>query len=77
MLTAQPLYLVPAGIALLAVIAVDLFKEFKDDISIRKTVSKYSVALQTFIMAVLIVVIILYGSYGPGYTAQDFIYMQF
>ena len=77
MLTAEPKYLIPAGIAFAIVLAVDIIKEFKKDISIRDTIAKWGYTLQTIVIVFLIIGIILYGSYGPGYTAQDFIYMQF
>lgn len=78
MLTSEALYLIPAAVALIAVVVVDLIKEFKlKENSLRDTISKYSVVLQTVIVAALIVGIIIFGAYGAGYTAQDFIYMQF
>jgi len=40
-------------------------------------IEKWGYTVQTLIVAFLVVGIILYGSYGPGFTAQDFIYMQF
>ena len=66
-----------AGIALIFVIVIDLIKEFKKDISIRDEVRKRGYTLQTCIIIALIIVLVLFGSYGPGFTAQDFIYMQF
>jgi len=69
-------YLIPAVIGLLVVLIIDLIKEFKK-VSIRDVIEKWGYTVQTLIVAFLVVGIILYGSYGPGFTAQDFIYMQF
>ena len=78
MLTSQQKHLVVALIVMAIVFVVDLIKEFKlKDGSIRDAIAKRSVVLQTVALAALIVIIVLFGSYGPGFTAQDFIYMQF
>ena len=69
-------YLIPAGIAFIAVLVVDLIKEFKG-ISIRDKISSWGAFAETAIISCIIVGLILFGSYGPGFTAQDFIYMQF
>lgn len=68
--------MVVALIATLVLLIVDLIKE-KKQISIIQTVNKKSTVLQTVVIILLIVSIILLGSYGPGISAKDFEYMQF
>ena len=65
-----------AGIALAVVLIVDLIKEFKK-VSIRNFIINHGYTLQTITICIMIVVIIFFGSYGPGFSAENFIYMQF
>ena len=65
-----------AGIALAVVLIVDLIKEFKK-VSVRNFIINHGYTLQTITICIMIVVIIFFGSYGPGFSAENFIYMQF
>lgn len=69
-------YLIPAGIGIAVVLIIDLIKEFKN-ISIRETISNWGYTVQTAVVIFLVVGILLYGSFGPGFSAQNFIYMQY
>lgn len=68
--------LIVALVAFLILFAVDLFIELKPNINIRGELNNKKI-LQTFVVVGLAIVILLFGSYGPGFSAQDFVYMQF
>ncbi len=79
-LVSEKKFLIVAAIALLLVLIVDLIKEFKKGISLRDEMTKkgaWGYVIQTLTIICLVTVIVLFGSYGPGFSAQDFIYMQF
>ena len=46
-------------------------------IRIRKTIDSYALLVRWGIYMALLVSIILFGKYGYGFNAVDFIYMQF
>lgn len=66
-----------ALICTLIVLAVDLYKEFKPNISIRDSITTRGIWLSWPIYIGLIIIIVIFGSYGISYNTADFIYMQF
>lgn len=46
-------------------------------IRIREKVASYPIILRWAVYYALVVVIIIFGMYGPGYDSSDFVYMQF
>lgn len=73
-------FLIVGLIAYALVMVIDIVKEVKKDISLRDEIAKkgnLGYLWQTLIVIGLIGAIVLFGAYGPGFAAQDFIYMQF
>lgn len=65
---------VVAILCIIVVLIVDLMKihgSIKDKLYEKNTLFRWAVYI-TAIMAILI-----FGEYGPGYSAQEFIYLQF
>lgn len=71
------LFCLIALIGTVIMFAVDLFKEFKPNISIRDKVASSSLFISWPIYILMILSIVLFGAYGVSYTPADFIYMQF
>ena len=60
--------------ACLAVLGVSLLQRKG---SIRDRIMEQKLPVRWVCMAVLVITVIIFGSYGIGYDARDFIYLQF
>lgn len=67
---------VPMAVAFGVVFIIDLLKEIKH-IDFRKLLVEKSYIATSAAIIIMMFAVILFGSYGPGYAVQDFIYMQF
>ena len=63
-----------AIIGIVVVITVDIMQRKR---SLRVQLSKQNIMFRWVIYLVAVVVILVFGMYGPGYSMQQFIYSQF
>jgi D-alanyl-lipoteichoic acid acyltransferase DltB (MBOAT superfamily) len=62
-------------VALLVLFAVSLLQE--RGVKIRQTLARQNYVFQWLVTAALVLAILIFGAYGEGYNAADFIYQQF
>lgn len=67
--------ILPAVAGLLAVFAVDVLHE--RNIPVRRTIDRLCLPLRWCVYVGGVVLVVLFGVYGPGYTAAQFIYGKF
>lgn len=63
--------------ATVILLIIDIIKERNPDKSIREGLSKQNIILRWSVYFGLIIAVVLFGAYGPDFTAMDFGYMQF
>lgn len=68
--------LIVAILGLAVVFSISLYEE-KNNIQLREVLVKKSVGLQLTVTTVILLVVIIFGVYGPGFDSNDFVYMQF
>ena len=68
--------LIVAILGLAVVFAISLY-EAKNNIQLREVLVKKRVGLQLIVTTVILLVVIIFGVYGPGFDSNDFVYMQF
>ena len=54
-----------------------MIQEKHSDTTIREMLDKKPFILRWLVFFVLIMAVIIFGIYGSGYAASDFVYMQF
>lgn len=64
-------------VALAAIIVLFAVDRLGERVSIRETIAKQSIIFRWLIYYVLLFAVLIYGIYGPGYNASEFIYGQF
>lgn len=64
-------------VAIISILIVILVDFIKDRMRIREYISQQNLIFRWMLYIVIIVSIMIFGSYGPGYSAQQFIYFQF
>ncbi len=64
------------AIGITVLFAVSLYEE-RNHTTLQKSLNQQSIWFQWFVMLVGIAAIFVLGSYGPGFSASDFVYMQF
>lgn len=69
--------LITCLVACAVLLAVEIYKEKHPNVSILKSLHQKNTALQTVVILALFVSIILFGAYGAGFNAKDFVYMQY
>jgi len=65
------------GIGALIVLAVSILQERRPDESLRERLAKKPFILRYALIFLCVMAIVIFGIYGPGYNAVDFVYMQF
>ncbi len=65
------------NIAILSVAILWIVDMMQERMSIRKTLAKQNLVFRWVIILLGLLAVILYGMYGPGYNASNFIYEQF
>lgn len=65
------------GVCTLFLFFVSLIQEKHADTTIRKMLDEQSFLIRFLVLLVGIMVVLVFGIYGPGYNAADFVYMQF
>ena len=70
-----PLELVILCLGLLVLLTVSILQE--RGVKMRETIARQNLAFRWLLYIAVIVIILVYGMYGGGYNASDFIYMKF
>ena len=65
------------GVCLLVIWIVSIIQEKHSDTNMREMLDKKPFILRFVVYYVLIMAVIIFGIYGSGYAASDFVYMQF
>ena len=65
------------GIGALIVLTVSILQERRPDESLRECLAKKPFILRYALIFLCVMAIVIFGIYGPGYNAVDFVYMQF
>ena len=61
----------------LLMLAVGAYHEKHPDVSLRATLEKEGALTQWLLLVFGVLAILIFGNYGPGYNAADFVYVQF
>lgn len=62
-------------IALIILVTVSILQE--NGMKIRETLAKQNTVYRWLILLVLLIIVLVFGTYGPGFTAADFIYQAY
>ena len=65
------------GVCVVIIWAVSMIQEKHSDTTIREMLDKKPFVLRWLVFFFLIMAVIIFGIYGSGYAASDFVYMQF
>ena len=65
------------GVCVIVIWIVSMIKEKHSDTTIREMLDKKPFILRFVVFFLLIMAVIVFGIYGSGYAASDFVYMQF
>ena len=65
------------GVCVVIIWAVSMIQEKHSDTTIREMLDKKPFILRWLVFFFLIMAVIIFGIYGSGYAASDFVYMQF
>lgn len=63
------------AVALLIVLVVSIINEKKGDV--RDVIARQNIVIRWSIFYIIILMVVVFGNYGPGYDAADFIYQAF